>query len=161
MCRRHFRLPHFAFRLPHFAFRLSPSAFRLPHSAFRRNAVPCREDRECYPSVLCSDGCVATLLVLRTIQVKQIPCAANKRSAVERHYKKGALPPPVFDGSPLPPFMRLVARQKQTPPDARGTFPRAHKKAERQKKGAERDGKSPGNQSFFPAREWMLRLIIS
>ena len=102
MCRRHFRLPHFAFRLPHFAFRLSPSAFRLPHSAFRRNAVPCREDRECYPSVLCSDGCVATLLVLRTIQVKQIPCAANKRSAVERHYKKGALHPLFLTAPPYP-----------------------------------------------------------
>ena len=32
----------------------------------------------------------------------------------------------VFDGSPLTPIMRLVARQKQTSSDHRGTFPRRH-----------------------------------
>ena len=40
----------------------------------------------------------------------------------------------VFDGSPLPPFMRSVARQKQTRSDHRGTFPRRHKGTERQTK---------------------------
>ena len=57
---------------------------------------------------------------------KQIPPVLRRNEVELAALQEGGFAPPVFDGSPLPPFMRSVARQKQSRFDHRGTFPRRH-----------------------------------
>ena len=84
-----FRISPSAFRLPPFAFRLSPFAFRLPPSAFRIPTVITR-----YPPL--------PTVTHRYSPLLRHAAAANKRSAVERHYKKGALHPLFLTAPPYP-----------------------------------------------------------
>ena len=68
------------------------------------------------------------------VRIVRIVRQASLRSCLSRHsFSDGGsrtiktpLWGSVFDGSPPTPIMRLVARQKQTRPDHRGTFPRRH-----------------------------------